>query len=308
VAQNDGVYDVTTGERRFPIAESYWEFSPDGKLLVVRGDGVYDVATGERRLAVEGNIPHFSPDSQLLVTDDWVYKGATGERRFAISLEDAGTNSSFNPDGTLLAVSMDGVYDVATGEYRFKIEGEEPQFSADGKGLIAHGDGVYDVATGQQLLTLAHYGTWELSPDETLARVYNDGVYDLTTGENLFPLKSFLNHSFPNNSNFNSDSTMLADTIAPFDLYVCALLGPADYPWPYRSGLVITRGISTLHSAPSNSASSFQEDFEGELVVFAQTTDRRWYQVMDSGSTQAWVSAEDVNVISMPEDVPIKNS
>lgn len=150
VALFDGVHDVPSGVLRFEThGTGGVSFSPDGTLLAVDNDGVYDVTTGERRFAIRYSGV-FSPDGKLLATaGDGVYDTATGERRFALQGDFAANSAMFSPDGTLLVAEDDGVYDVSTGERRFVPVTGYPQFSPDGTllavsyqsfGLVPTGD------------------------------------------------------------------------------------------------------------------------------------------------------------------------
>ncbi len=136
----DGVHEVPSGALRFEThGTGGVSFSPSGAPLAVDNDGVYDVTTGERRFVIRYSGV-FSPDGKLLaIAGDGVYDTATGERRFALQGDFAANSAVFSPDGALLVVEDDGVYDVATGEHLFVPVRGRPQFSPDGT-LLAVAD------------------------------------------------------------------------------------------------------------------------------------------------------------------------
>jgi hypothetical protein len=226
---------------------------------------------------------------------DGVYDVAIGARRFAVK----SSYAKFSPDATVLLVGGDGVYDVATGQLRFTLlEQTAGVFNPDGT-LLVSGSNVYEVATGAVRFKVKQDFA-RFSPDGALLVVSGDAIYDVVTGTRLFNIQEyFLNP-------FSPDQGLLAVTSAALGT-PCAILGPADYKWPYRAGIVTVNGDIVIRGEPSMSAKPLGKGhFEGEVIVFARTSDSQWYKLLDKKGTVVWLSAKDVKVISMPDGVPVE--
>ena len=64
-----GIYEVMTGNRLFSVYGNDYSsvnFSPDGNLVAVGDDGLYEVTTGERHFQFSSSFAAFNPDSTLL--------------------------------------------------------------------------------------------------------------------------------------------------------------------------------------------------------------------------------------------------
>jgi len=124
-------------------------------------------------------------------------------------------------------------------------------------------------------------------------------MYDTATGERLVAVSESMPLFSPDGELTAASSVALGTP--------CAVWSPADYPWLYRSGLIATDGSIPVYGAPSADAAVLVEGYQGELIVFARTVDDEWYKVMDDDMNAGWVSTEDIEVISMPEGVPVEN-
>jgi len=292
LATNNGVYEVATGNKRFSFSNSV--FSPDGSLLATN-DGVYEVATGNKRFAFAKSnypLPVFSSDGTLLaIANNGLYEVATGNKRFAIS------NSEyppvFSPDGSLLAIAKDGLYETATGNKRFSISSYYPVFSPDGTMLALGFDGLYEVATGNKRFSISdEYQVF--SPDGTLLALAKGGVYDVATGQKRFTIAG----DYPS-PNFSPDGTLIG---ASTD-YACTLYGIPNNNWPIRMGLIHAIKVN-IRRSPVTSADLLTSIQDSYLVVTARTVNNDWYQV-DYGEGTGWVASSIVEIVSMPDDLPV---
>ncbi len=316
VIPNDAVYETSTGRSQFKVSGNKSSpsasFSPDGTLLAVAKDGVYDVATGQRRFTIGGEwpAPAFSSDGrQVAVSSDGVYDTATGQRRLAIK-----DFFAFSSDKSLLAISNDGVYDAHTLQRHFLIGDGAPTFSADNSLLVVGRDAVYVVVSGERRFRISGY-EGNFSPDNTLLAVSgNDGVYDISTGQRRLNT----NHdSF--GIHFNPNATMLILEFSVFrpdqgsDPY-CVIYGSSENQWPYRSGFVGTKGTISILDTPRGTEIMKVQDSQSNsgLPVYGRTGNNDWFKVYVRDFTlnkfvYGWVSANDVDVISIPDEVPVEN-
>jgi len=292
LATTFGVYEVATGKKRFFITgDNPYNpaFSPDGSLLALQQDGVYEVATGKKRFGISGDNPTFSPDGTLLAVEkDGIYEVAKGKKRFDLF----GYNPVFSPDGTLftlVTISGSGIYEVATGKERFPITGYHPVFSPDGLLLAVPKDGLYEVATGNKRFDISN-NTVSFSPDGTLLAVASDGIYDTAAGNKLLDT--------PSSSSFSPDGTLLAITTNG----ICVLYGSAKNQWPFQVG-VIRASSKNIRRKP-NTTAVILGTADGVFEVIGRTTKGDWYQVIYGDGT-GWIAASVVNVVLMPDDIPI---
>jgi WD40 repeat protein len=185
VRGNDGavhLWDVASGKELHRIAyegeEGHWQFSPDGKLLLVQGfdrkapedsaakGGLWEVETGKPlgELVTSGGRQVFSPDGKVLaswcLSDGSVSLLDMSTRRQLHRLAAAGRPImafAFSPDGKTLV----GIYhqrpeirmwDVATGKEKAALAAWKPDerpglhverlaFSPDGKWLVGGASG-----------------------------------------------------------------------------------------------------------------------------------------------------------------------
>jgi WD40 repeat protein len=323
----EGVYEIDSGKFRFPISVN-GTFSPDSSAIAVELDGVYDVKTGKLLLSSSG-IGIFSPDSKLIAeAQDGVYVVATGERLFPIT--DWG---HFSPDGKYIAVAHDGVYEVETGQRLFATPGiyGGPIFSPDGTSLVVADEGVYEVPSGHRRFALSRVYYPVFSPDGKLIAASMDGIYDARTGERIFEIQNtstVLDFSSDGSlisiedegiydatgkklssifGRFSPSNDFLTRTIrvGPVQEPACIIYSISGHHWPYRSGMVRAKddSITLLSKSPDGEYSSTAS---GELPVFARTSDNKWFEVILTDHYQSWVSASDVEIISMPEGIPIE--
>ncbi len=329
----DGVYDSKSGQKRFSISGSkYYSlvFSPDGALLAVSGDGVYDSKSGQKRFSISGD-PVFSPDGALLAVSGYgVYDSKFGEKLFSISGSKY-YSPVFSPDGTLLAVSGDGVYDSKSGQKRFSIFGSKYYslvFSPDGALLAVSGYGVYDSKFGEKLFSVSGslFGLLVFSPDGALLAVSGDGVYDSKSGQKRFSIsgdpvfspdgallavsgygvydskfgEKFFSVSGSNYGSvgFSPDGTLVM--IGSY--YRCDVYGAKGNVWPIQSGVVHAVNKNIRINPDINSTVLRAGD--GDLIVVGRTEDNQWYQVISEGDL-GWISASVVDVVSMPDKIPV---
>ncbi|HEX2620973.1 MAG TPA: hypothetical protein VHL11_12520 [Phototrophicaceae bacterium] len=319
---NDGIYEVETGEKRFSI-KGDGLFSPDETLIAVTEDGMYEMATGKKRFAISSSFVVFSPDGTLLASvREGVYEVATGKKRFSIA-----GYGLFNSDGTLLRVLGDGVYNVSTGEKLFTPSEFFGSFSPDGTLLAVANDGVYDVVTWQKRFAISAYGSF--SPDSTLLVISNDGVYDVTTGEKRFAIsgsyisfspdgtllaieqdgiydvvtgqKRFEIDGYPR---FSPDRTLLTVSFGNGCLLYGDVARAGSHELPVTGAVYVTTGEDTeVYRSSSVGEVTGTVSSQGTYLVFARNSDSTWFKI----GNEQWISASVVNVLSIPDDLPVED-
>jgi WD40 repeat protein len=182
------LWDVAAGRERGRVGGPFvcpaapgqhagWmQFSPDGKLLALRGVTgqlrLRDLATGADRLALTGTQghPRFSRDGKLLAIGDGrslrLVETATGRERPPLP---AAIVFALSRDGALVALRSDNInvrlFDLATGEARATLTGHQNMityvaFTPDGKSLVSYAPfdapdvRVWDAATGREVRSL----------------------------------------------------------------------------------------------------------------------------------------------------------
>ena len=179
------LWDTVTGQHKKEIiGHTSWigvvSFSPDGKILASGGNGalhLWDTVTGQHKGKVTSHTVfslQFSPDGQMLVSGSYQYlhlwdiSTAIHQRLITFTgLKDWVTDTSFSPDGRILAASdRNGtirLWGASTGQHKQMFMGHANRatsvlFSPDGQ-MLAEGtrDGkihLWDISTGQLKKTL----------------------------------------------------------------------------------------------------------------------------------------------------------
>ncbi|MBA3869169.1 MAG: hypothetical protein H0X30_08445 [Anaerolineae bacterium] len=211
----DGVYDLSMGQKRFDITSDSGQFSPKGNYFITYPDGVIDVHTGKQVLAGTGffdtsekyfaaaadavyevatrkrvfrisSVGWFSPDSKLVaVQSDAVYVIKTGRRLYDLQQGIVG----FSPNSKYFTVWGYGLYDAVTGKQLIASTGGAPEFSLDSRYISISEDGVYNIESRKKVVKFQSTDTpSSFSPDSKSIAVITDGVYDLATGNRLFKI------------------------------------------------------------------------------------------------------------------------
>lgn len=288
---NVGIYDTRDWTLKFPLnSDAMVSFSPDKRLFAVAGNGVYSVENGERLFRISGAIPVFSPDSQWLVVErDGLYNVERGERILALE-NDPFVVPQFSSDSRWLADAR-GVYDVHTGEQQFEMDiWNSAAFSPDSQSVVG-ADGGYALPSGEPLFELSGASV-NFNVDGSLIASVDNHIYDTATGEAVFTTLGL--STFSPAGNFLS---VKADTY-------CLVYGLPDADYPYRSGLVMPYSGANVRVRPSASGSIVFSTRE-MLAVSAQTADGQWFKVF-SPDGEGWVAAEAVEIIEMPDGVPVE--
>jgi len=150
-----------------------------------------------------------------------------------------------------------------------------------------------------------------LSPDGTMF-ITRDGVYAAATCQPLtntfssYTAIEILGYWAITYPAFNRDGTLLVGCTRLNDgSYINNIYGLRDNPWPYRNGNIFADHPVNVREFPSTD-SRVVTTIEGSYAVFARTADNSWFKVRPDGYV-FWVSASVVDVISMPEEVPVEN-
>lgn len=312
LAFGGSAYDLENGERLYAVGSQMGmenSISPDSRWLA--GDWLYDAETGWQHFPIETafSTPDFSPDSHLIALMDGIYEVPSGDLHFAT---EASGPSVFSPDGTLLAAAGDGVYDVTTGERLYAIN-QTAVFSPDGRLLVVDFNGVYEAATGELHFAIGAYPerptlpqTASFNLDASLVAIAHDGIYEIETGEKLFEIEE-------GEPKFSPDGTLLAirkntQRNAPGNTgQHCLIYGVQGTEWP-QYGFVMASGFTAARPISVNVRRSPNGSVIGaasQSLVFAQNTDASWFKVSFEDGF-GWVAASVVDVIFLPEGLPVE--
>lgn len=309
----EGIYNVTAGDLEFSLNVDWATFSPNGRFVVALGDGVYEVGTWRKLFPIESGSILWSHDSRLLaVSNEAVYNTSTGEIVFDISSFEYHMNLAFSPDDRLLAISGNAVYDATTWEQRFLISENSNYvtFSHDGKYLVASMDGIIDLTTGERLF-YTPVGDYAFSPNSDLLAIAGDGLYQVSSGEKLFYIPSGDVTFSPDGTifivSFRQEFDVKESRSSGSSIDVCLIYGSNQNDWGYRAGLVTTSEPIFVYDSPSGAVVS---NIVNDIAVFATTPDKLWYAVFvpiyleSSIIPYTWISASDVTVVHMPDNMP----
>jgi hypothetical protein len=345
VMEYDGIYEVGTWREVLTNLEKTSSdhkirgvFSPDSRYFARAANGLYETQTGAQIFASASSYVVFSPDSRLVAFNgDGLYETATGQRRFdlpEIDFKDAHISGfsgiGFNADSTFVTWGEKGSYNVVTGDQPFDLSGVT-YFSPDGQVMLVavddHWNG-FDAVTGEKLFVLNSFrGPVHFIPDTHWVLIEFNGVYDAHNGTLHFPLTG-LNH-------FNTAGDLLmhdsgkgsaiynvataekvfngwgAQSFSPDEtLFVvssfnsCSLFSLPDRPLPHSTGLIRTLTSSVNIRTRTDINSQVINAGQGELVVVERMLDNSWFKV-NTGYDIGWVSATAVEVLYMPDEVPI---
>jgi hypothetical protein len=197
-----GVYDLATGEQKFPflvsapqinIEDDRTEFSSDGRYVLVPGDGVYDVESGERLFTLWRDAI-FSPDSRfvaIMTENDAVQMYDLQQQAVHFQIDRVATlgrnAASFSLDNRWVGISYKGVYDLATGEQVIRNGVGGGIFSPDNQYVMSGATGgVYMLPSGEQIAHIS-IAAGNFNSDSTLVAA-SEGVYSLPSGDKLFSI------------------------------------------------------------------------------------------------------------------------
>jgi hypothetical protein len=268
----EGVYEAATREMRFPLEAGIGlVFSPDGTMIAVAFRGVYNTRTGEKLFHIDGSA-EFTADSTLVSVYHWyLLEAATGV--VSPILSNLPLYSAFLPDDTTFSPDM--------------------RFVALGDGYFT----VYNLSTSEEAFTF--YGSYPtFNHDSTLMLVGGSGVYDTSNGHLL------LEFPFPGHvpfwrTSFNVDETLLMLLLDSAD---CLIYGIEGFPWPFRSGLISPSEDTPIFDSPSGEM--VQDGAFWFYPVYELTADREWLRIAE-GENQLWVRADDVDILSLPDGIPV---
>lgn len=284
------IIETTTGQLVFEPYSS-GRFAPDSRLFTTYDHGVYDIAT-RTQVYPTNDLAIFSPDMQFFaVRDEGMYSAATGELLYPITGPVYDYN--FSPDGQLVALLSMGVLEIATGEYAEQFAGNAFggyfAFDPTNRYMVSAGNGVYEIATGEKVVT----GLRNQVKFDYLGQFISDmdGIYSLQS-EAFYPM--ILGNFTPHNLLVVNDNVT-----------TCAIYGHPDNPWPYRHGeLTVPREV-TLYDAPDGAVieENVYQYQPPQGMVWERTADNTWFRI--EPDEDIWVRAADVEIITMPEAVPV---
>jgi hypothetical protein len=209
VVQGVGVYDLSTGEKRFDFEESAGRVDISYRLprVFVRNKGLYDVNTGELLVETASPDAFLSPYGDYMIDGPTVYDAATGDVLYRAA-EDV-TSLRADPwfvDRRWVSITYQLADTVGQPQYEWVIVDAETgappagQFAfmsnivehratsvRDGSLVAISGDGLYEVATGEKRFALEEMQDLRLSLDgEVLIAITADNelqLIDTQTGE-----------------------------------------------------------------------------------------------------------------------------
>jgi hypothetical protein len=346
IVVENAVYEAATGQRLLDgdavgnLDVSFFTFSPDLSLLAVTREHSLSVSEmighqlGPRRFSVDRvwGRAVFNADSTLIaVPGDAVRDTMTGEPIFEIM---GGGEVAFSPNGRMLAVGGDAIYDTTTWQPLYMLPSDSMLqiFSPDSQKVLLTGDGVYDVATWQPLFILdegSEYAGYlsAFSADSSLIAISNQGVYDTASWELVFEMHDFGDFSPDNHlfvlsrdgvydaqswikyvdivgsAHFSPDGTYILSSVYNDGLGhgTCFVYGYSGTNWPFRSGLIRV-GEGVIWNNPPGAPVGWPLS-PGYVAVLARTPDGNYFRVDNT----RWVAAADVEVLFMPEGVPVEN-
>jgi hypothetical protein len=199
-----GVFDLATGEKRFPMTGRALAFSAEQPFVLIQGEGVHNYETGDLVIPTTRTTGMFSPDGRFFVDYTTVYDLQTGEAVAELNRAGDGDRNFYgayfdrNGEVLIYGAEKDGLtyqarVDTTTWQqindpapFLSRVESVVLPWAAVGETLIAiNGDGVYEFATENKRFDIPAAGSIWFSYDDAflVARTEEQVIiYDTATG------------------------------------------------------------------------------------------------------------------------------